>query len=313
MVTPGEVIDNRTICNVFRVSNTGGIRVSNSRNLIVLISNNTDSTYRNEWKDDVLHFVGMGSLGPQKLNRQNKALANSKHTGMTVHLFEVFEKSRYVYAGEVELKDEPYMSDQQDAQTESRFIWVFPLCRKANVTPSITDAATPADHLPHGAYAVIDADLTESQIVLVHDAMDRLKEAGVNSLDQRDINQSRYDKALAAWHQNVLDRVRSEVKLLISARKRLAVSEGRKFELNDNELRVNSASTEPELRTALVFFDRDDPVCANQIFDEAMSSVPMPEPPKHLREATNNGLPEIVNRTHDEPWTGVRAGFKDFT
>jgi putative SOS response-associated peptidase YedK len=41
----------------------------------------------------------------------------------------------------------------------------------------------------------------------------------------------------------------------------------------------NSASTEAELRAALNFLDRDDPVSANQIFDEAMSSVAMPEPP----------------------------------
>lgn len=309
----GDTFSNRTICDVFGVASMGGIRVNKSRNVIVLISNNTDATYRNEWKDDVLHFVGMGALGPQKLDRQNKTLANSKHNGMTVHLFEVFEKSRYVYAGEVELKDEPYMSDQPDTRSESRFIWVFPLRRKPNDTPSITDAATPAGYLPPGAYAVIGADLTENQALLVHDAMDRLKEAGVKILDQRDIDQIRYDKALVAWHQAVLDRVRSKIKLLIANRKRLAVREGRKFELIDDELRVNSASTETELRAALVFLDRDDSVSANQIFDEAMRSVPMPEPPKHLREATNNELSGINTRANDVPWKGDRARFKDFT
>ena len=111
----------------------------------------------------------------------------------------------------------------------------------------------------------------------------------------------------------MLDRVRSKIKLLIAGRKRLAVSEGRKFQFIDDELRVNSASTETELRAALVFLDRDDAVSANQIFDEAMSSVPMPEPPKHLQEATNNELSEIATRASDEPWMGDRARFEDFT
>src|ERR1700730_12003720 len=86
----------------------GGIRVCKERNHIVLISNNTDPTYRNEWQDGTLHFVGMGSVGPQKLDRQNRTLANSKRYGWTVHLFEAFEKGRYVYAGEVELAADPY-------------------------------------------------------------------------------------------------------------------------------------------------------------------------------------------------------------
>src|ERR1700722_3063125 len=114
----GEIVDNRTICDVFGVANMGGIRVNTSRNLIVVIANNTDATYRNEWQGDVLHFVGMGSIGPQKLDRQNRTLANSARSGATIHLFEVFEKGRYVYAGEVELADEPYMSDQTDAGAE---------------------------------------------------------------------------------------------------------------------------------------------------------------------------------------------------
>jgi 5-methylcytosine-specific restriction enzyme A len=61
-----DVVENRTICDVFGVSYMGGIRVNKARDLIVLISNNTDPTYRDEWTGDVLHFAGMGSIGPQK-------------------------------------------------------------------------------------------------------------------------------------------------------------------------------------------------------------------------------------------------------
>ena len=101
----------------------------------------------------------MGSIGPQKLDRQNSTLANSKRNGWTVHLFEVFEKVRYVYAGEVELADEPYFSDQPDARADDRFVWIFPLRRKATAevgrqAPPEAGAELP-DYLPFGAYAVV--------------------------------------------------------------------------------------------------------------------------------------------------------------
>jgi hypothetical protein len=213
MLRSGDVIDNGTICDEFGVANIGGIRVNKARNIIVLISNNTDSTYRNERKDDVLHFVGMGSKGPQKLDRQNKTLANAKRAGTKLHLFEVFEKSRYVYAGEVELVGEPYMSDQRDVRGEERFVWIFPIC--CVTAPVDSGAPTKhgaSHHLPHGAYAVIGSDLNGDQVKLVNEALDRLKLAGVNVLDQRDVDIKRYEKALGRWHAAVLDRVRSRVK-----------------------------------------------------------------------------------------------------
>ncbi len=68
----------------------------------------------------------------------------------------MFEKSRYVYAGEVELADEPYMSDQIDARAAARFVWIFPLHLKAttegaelyNVTADIGEKTNLADKNP---------------------------------------------------------------------------------------------------------------------------------------------------------------------
>jgi hypothetical protein len=191
---------------------------------------------------------------------------------------------KYVYAGELELVDEPYMSDQRGADGDGRFVWVFPLRKKPNSAVSLTTGAAQRDHLPYGAYAVIDSDLTESQVALVHDAIDRLRQAGVRVRDQRDIDQNRYQKALAVWHEDVLDRVRSKIRELIAARKRLAKNENREFKLIDDELRINAASTEQELRAALAFLDRDDAVGMNELFHEAMRSVPMPEVPEFLRD-----------------------------
>lgn len=209
MLGIGSTVDNRTICDLFGVANTGGIRVCIARNLIVLISNNTDPLYRNEWKDGVLHFVGRGSTGPQKLDRQNKTLANATRSGAALHLFEVFEKSKYVYAGEVELADDPYMSDQTDARADSRFVWIFPLRRKpiSAVAKGVNaDPSAPVEiaHLPHGAYAVIGSDLDKDQIDIVHRLIEQLKQAGIVVFDQRDVDLQRYDKALGRWHEEVL-------------------------------------------------------------------------------------------------------------
>jgi hypothetical protein len=309
MINIGVLLDNRTICDVFGVANMGGIRVNNSRNLIVLISNNTDPTYRNEWKDDVLQFVGMGSTGPQKLDRQNKTLANSKRNGMAVYLFEVFEKSKYEYAGEVELADEPYVSDQQDAAGDGRFVWIFPLSKKSPAEmQDAVEVHDPRNHLPHGAYAVIDADLTDAQAELVNEALDRLRQAGVPVLSQRDIELKRHEKALAVWHEKVIDQFRSAVKELIADRKRAAKARNSTFSLVDDELKISSASTEAELRAALQFLDRDDSVSANQMFDQTMRSVPMPEPPTWLKESSDPVQVDRITKTK----TLDRSKFKDF-
>jgi hypothetical protein len=310
-----DVIDNRTICDVFGVANMGGIRVCKARNHIILISNNTDPLYRNVWKDGTLHFVGMGSKGPQKLDRQNNTLANSKKYRWTVHLFEVFEKSRYVYAGEVELADEPYRSDQPDARADDRFVWIFPLRPKA--IAEIAAGAQPdnelPDHLPFGAYAVIGSDLTDEQTKLVHEALDRLKAAGVRITDQRVVDEKRYYKARAQWYEDGIDRVRSIVRELIEKKRRFAKARGREFVIIDDELRINSSSTEQELRAALMLLDRDDPIAMEEVFEQARNSVPMPDPPKSLLDLAETEPMTLA----DLESAGIKridpAKFRDFT
>jgi 5-methylcytosine-specific restriction protein A len=44
-----------------------------------------------------------------------------------VHLFEVFDRGRYIYAGEVELVARPYQEEQPDVEGRPRQVWMFPL------------------------------------------------------------------------------------------------------------------------------------------------------------------------------------------
>jgi hypothetical protein len=315
LIKTDDIVDNRTICDVFDVANMGGIRVCKARSLIVLISNNTDPTYCNEWQDGILHFVGMGSTGPQKLDRQNRTLANSKKNAWSVHLFEVFEKSRYVYAGEVELADEPYRSDQVDARADDRFVWIFPL--RVMTTTEVAVGTQPEnelpDHLPFGAYAVIGSGLTKDQTKLVNEAIDRLRAARVQVTDQRDVDEKRHYKALVKWDEAVIDRARSIVRELIEKKKQAARARGREFALVDDELRINSASTEQELRGALMLLDRDDPIAMQEVFEQARNSVPMPDPPKSLEDLTETEPIKLADLERLDVKRGDPARFRDFT
>lgn len=140
MIVVGDVVTNRTICDEFGVAIMGGIRLCKKRNTIVLVSNKTDKTFANEWNNGVFHFVGRGAVGPQKLTAQNKALGNAPRSGTQIHLFEVFKKGEYVYAGRVELAGEPYRSEQVDSRSETRCVWKFPLRRKVYEPPTVTES-----------------------------------------------------------------------------------------------------------------------------------------------------------------------------
>jgi hypothetical protein len=162
-------------------------------------------------------------------------------------------------------------------------------------------------------YAVIASNLSDDQVELVHEALDRLRQAGVTVLDQRDVDLKRYQKALGVWHEAVLDHVRLAVRELMAKRKRAAKSENRTFGLVDDELKINSASTEKELRDALKFLDRDDPIAMEQMFEEARRSVSMPEAPKSLQTLTEAEPMDVA----DLERAGVKrvdpARFRDFT
>jgi hypothetical protein len=299
----GCILDNQALCDTFGVANTGGIRVNKRRSLIVLISNSTGATYKNEWREGVLHFVDVGAGGPQKLDRQNTTLANSKRRGWTLHLFEAREKSKYVYTGEVELADEPYCDEQPDAKARERFVWIFPLRRK----PDTGDGGNPplSGYLPHGSYAVIDAELSDEQRTVVNDSIDRLRAVGVQIVDRRQLDMERFARELTEWQEAVLARIRANVKKMVADRRRIAAASGRAFKIVDDELRVDAGSDEAQLRMALVMLDQKETKFA-ELFEEATAAIPMPAAPESRTE--HNESSELDVRNDDNRQYG-----RDFT
>ena len=147
---------------------------------------------------------------------------------------------------------------------------------------------------------------------LVNETLDRLKEAGVPVFDQRDVDLQRYEVARERWWKAVLDKARSKLKEMIAKRKLRAKAENRCFGFTDDELQLNSASTELELRQVFTILESDEPAELEQLFEDARQVVPMPEVPKsleHLFEVESTGASDI--------WAGPvkqidRSRFKDF-
>lgn len=129
-LTIGEEYTNDQIVNIFRVGNMGGMRKSNTKNALVLISfhSGIDRLYGDYWKGDILFYTGMGQNGDQDINAaQNKTLAESESNGITVYLFEMFREQKYQYRGIVKLAGEPFTEEEPDADGKMRKVWKFPL------------------------------------------------------------------------------------------------------------------------------------------------------------------------------------------
>lgn len=129
-LTVGNEYTNDEIVRIFKCGNMGGMRRSNTKNALVLISfhDKFDRLYEDYWRDDVLYYTGMGQSGDQELSfHQNKTLAESRENGITVYLFEMFNEQRYRYRGIVRLVADPFQEVEKDADKNLRKVWKFPL------------------------------------------------------------------------------------------------------------------------------------------------------------------------------------------
>lgn len=137
-LNPGDIIDNDTLTAIFKCSPQGGMRRSLKTNSLVLVSDHTKSTYEDKWVNNFFHYTGMGLTGEQSLSfQQNKTLVESTTNGVNLYLFEVFEEGHYVYIGEVELANQPYLSRQTDIEKNVRDVYIFPLKIKGHKRPPV--------------------------------------------------------------------------------------------------------------------------------------------------------------------------------
>ena len=132
----GKTVTNAQIVEAFKVGNMGGMRRSKATNTLVIICDHTKGFYDDKWYGDVLHYTGMGKTGDQVLKgNQNETLFESDNNGVAVHLFEVLERTKYIYQGQVELAEAPYQARQYDAQGDERNVWIFPIRSKTKFAP----------------------------------------------------------------------------------------------------------------------------------------------------------------------------------
>ncbi len=127
-ISPGQIISNSEISNIFKCSPQGGMRKSNTLNILVLISDPKKPLYQDEWRGNILHYTGMGQKGDQDINSgQNKTLRDSNKNGVDVFLFEKLDKDEYLFHGQVKLAADPYQDEQPDIEGKMRKVWIFPL------------------------------------------------------------------------------------------------------------------------------------------------------------------------------------------
>jgi len=137
-MAPGSLLSNKEICDIFRCSTQGGMRRSKRTNTLLLISDHVDPIYEDRWIKDILYYTGMGLVGDQNLNySQNKTLAESNSNGVTVYLFEIYERGKYTYQGEISLVSKPYTELQPDKHNDQRKVYIFPLQLKNGQKPAL--------------------------------------------------------------------------------------------------------------------------------------------------------------------------------
>lgn len=127
-LAPGDTLNNASLMEAFSVGISGGMRRSHTMNSLVIVSDHTRGIYEDRWDGETLHYTGMGLHGDQPIDRtQNKTLAQSRSNGVEVHLFEVFQRGKYIYQGRVELAADPYEERQLDDDGKERRVWMFPV------------------------------------------------------------------------------------------------------------------------------------------------------------------------------------------
>lgn len=133
-INVGDTISNKELVSIFKVNPQQDMRRSLENNCLVLVSDHTKGLYEDKWKDNTIHYTGMGNGNQHFSYKQNKTVYESRDNGITLFLFEVLKPTQYIYQGEVELAQEPYMSTQVQKDFGMREVCIFPLKVKNKIS-----------------------------------------------------------------------------------------------------------------------------------------------------------------------------------
>ena len=118
-----QIINNRTLMNLYKCACEGGIRYSSKTNTIVLVINNTKSGRPNIWRGNIVDFAGRPEKNPDVLTGANRRLENFLENNGQIFLFEVNKPGEYEQKGQVKSAG-PYKMEKDSAEKPYP---VFPL------------------------------------------------------------------------------------------------------------------------------------------------------------------------------------------
>lgn len=131
MLEINKVYSNQDIMAFFKVANSGGIRISNKKNCILLFMNRfkkNNIPYEDNWdSDNIIHYSGQGKKDDQLLTRNNKALSNVNNSNKKIYVFESYKHKEHTFLGEANLVSQPYQVEVNDDKGHTRKVYKFPI------------------------------------------------------------------------------------------------------------------------------------------------------------------------------------------
>ena len=113
----------------------GGIRYSGNfpdiKRIAVLLGGGADAIYDDEYREDVIRYMGEGQQGDQQLTYGNRALVWAFLTEMPVHVFLRRDKNRYRYCGSCGVQAAG-CTVAPDRNARDRGAFVFELVRRGS-------------------------------------------------------------------------------------------------------------------------------------------------------------------------------------
>jgi len=130
----GIVYTRQDLISAFKGAFQGGINICKRTNTIVIISKHTRNRIYDDklFDGDMMFYTGEGQIGDQRMWKGNKAILEAKSLSRDIHLFVVFDPTKYTYFGKVDLVQEPFFKSEKDVNGDIRKVIKFPMMRRSS-------------------------------------------------------------------------------------------------------------------------------------------------------------------------------------